>query len=123
MAEGFGCSLGAGILDVYSAGTAPAGVNPLAVQVMAEAGVDITDQTSDLIDGELLKSVDIVITLCGDARESCPFVPAKVEKRHWPLDDPTRAEGSEEDVVNEFRRVRDEIKQRVQDLLQEIKGS
>ncbi len=121
MAEGFAWHLGKGVLEAYSAGTAPAGVNPRAVQVMAEAGVDISGQTSDLVDGELLKKVDMVITLCGDARESCPFVPGTVEKRHWPLEDPARAEGTEEEILAEFRRVREEIKQLVSELVSEIK--
>ncbi len=119
MAEGFLREYGKDRFEVYSAGIAPAGVNPNAIAVMKEIGIDISNQTSDLIDMELLKQVDLLITLCGDARENCPFVPVKVEKRHWALDDPARAEGSAEEVLNRFREIRDQIKQHVLDLVEQ----
>jgi arsenate reductase (thioredoxin) len=122
MAEGFLKTLGAGLFEVYSAGTAPVGVNSRAIEVMNEAGIDISNQTSDAISSELLGKIDLLITLCGDARENCPFVPVKVEKRHWPLKDPARTEGSENEVLEEFRKTRDQINKFVVELISEIKS-
>jgi arsenate reductase (thioredoxin) len=119
MAEGFLKTLGTGKYDVFSAGIAPVGVNPHAVTVMAEVGIDISSQTSDQISQELLDKADILITLCGDARENCPVVPVKVEKRHWPLNDPARATGTEDVVLNEFRKIRDQIKEYIAELITE----
>lgn len=119
MAEGFLRHHGGDRFEVYSAGISPAGVNPRAVAVMKEAGVDISAQTSDSVSRELLDRADLVITLCGDARESCPVVPARVEKRHWPLEDPARVEGAEEQTMAQFRVVRDQIETLVRELVQE----
>jgi arsenate reductase (thioredoxin) len=119
MAEGFLKALGGDRFAVTSAGTAPVGVNPLAVKAMAEVNVDISSHTSDAVSANLLANIDLLITLCGDARENCPFVPVKVEKRHWPLEDPARAEGSEEDKLQRFRVIRDEIKEYIEKLIDE----
>ncbi len=119
MAEGLLRHHGGERFEVYSAGISPVGVNPRAVTVMGEAGVDISTQTSDSVSRELLDRADLVITLCGDARESCPVVPARVEKRHWPLEDPARAEGTEEQIMAQFRAVRDQIETLVRELVQE----
>lgn len=120
MAEGFARYYGGEQLDVYSAGISPAGVNPRAVAVMQEAGVDISGQTSKPIDKNILDRADLIITLCGDARESCPVVPGKVQKLHWPLEDPARAEGTEAEIMDKFRAVRDEISKLVRNLVQEL---
>jgi arsenate reductase (thioredoxin) len=109
MAEGFLKKLGGDRFAVSSAGINPVGLNPRAVRVMDEVGIDISNQTSDRITGALLNKTDLLITLCGDARENCPVVPVKVEKRHWPLEDPARAEGKEEEVLDQFRIIRDQI--------------
>lgn len=119
MAEGFLKEYGKGKFEVYSAGISPAGVNPNAVKVMHELDIDIGSQTSDSISKQLLDKADMLITLCGDARENCPFVPVKVEKRHWSLDDPARAEGTDEQVLEKFREVRDQIKKYVEELVAE----
>jgi arsenate reductase (thioredoxin) len=119
MAEGFLKALGGEHFEVYSAGTAPVGVNPLSIKIMAEIGIDISDQTSDAVSRELLDRADLLITLCGDARESCPVVPANVEKRHWPLEDPARAEGTESEKLDQFRKVRDQIKTYIEQLIAE----
>ena len=119
MAEGFLRKLGGDRFVVTSAGTAPVGVNPLAIQAMSEVGIDISSHTSDAVSADLLANIDLLITLCGDARENCPFVPVKVEKRHWPLKDPARAEGSEEQKLQRFREIRDEIKGYVEELVAE----
>lgn len=116
MAEGFARSLAGGRWDVYSAGLEPAGINPLALKVMGEAGIDISGQTSDLIDPDLMKSMDLVITLCGDAEERCPVTPPGVQRLHWPLPDPAAAVGSPEEVLEVFRQVRDTIRRLVASL-------
>ncbi|MEW6273695.1 MAG: arsenate reductase (thioredoxin) [Bacillota bacterium] len=120
MAEGWAKALAKDKWEVHSAGTNPVGVNPRAVQVMAEAGVDISTQTSKPIDPDLLNSADLVITLCGDAAESCPVTPPTVRRLHWPLADPAKATGAEEEILAAFRAVRDEIKQRLEKLLLEL---
>ncbi len=122
MAEGFAQHHGKDLVDVCSAGIAPVGVHPFAIEVMGEAGVDISAHSSDALSMELLQDMDMIITLCGDARENCPLVPAKMEKRHWPLPDPAKAEGNAAAVLHSFRAVRDEIEERVLQLLEEMKG-
>lgn len=122
MAEGFARALAGERWEVHSAGTNPAGVNPRAVQVMAEAGVDISSHTSKAIDPEMLNTADVVVTLCGGARDTCPVTPPEVRRLHWPLEDPARATGTEEEILNKFRQVRDEIKKRVEELLAELEG-
>ncbi len=117
MAEGFLKALGGDKYVVESAGTNPAGVNPRSIEVMAEAGIDISGQTSDRLSPEMLKSADLLITLCGDAHENCPVVPTGVEKRHWPLSDPSFGEGSETEIMERFRETRDLIKEYVEGLI------
>ncbi len=117
MAEGFLKTLGKGRFEVFSAGIAPVGINPHAIKVMQEVGIDISNQSSDAVNRELLGKVDLLVTLCGDARESCPLVPVKVEKRHWSLEDPARAEGNESAVLEKFREIRDLIRGNVEELL------
>ncbi len=119
MAEGFAREFGKGILQPYSAGLMPAGtVHPRAIAVMAETGVDISGQTSKAIDMDILQKVDVIITLCGHAEESCPWISTPIQRIHWPINDPVRATGTEEEIMNEFRRARDEIKRRIEDLIQ-----
>jgi len=120
MAEGFARYYGGDGMEVYSAGISPAGVNPKAVAVMKEAGIDISAQTSKAIDKNILDQADYIITLCGDARESCPVVPGKVQKRHWPLEDPARAEGSDVEKMAKFRAVRDQISKLVQNIIRKL---
>jgi arsenate reductase (thioredoxin) len=122
IAEGFARRLDEGKLEVHSAGLNPQGVNPRAVAVMKEAGIDISMQQSRPIDPELLESMDVVITLCDDAAESCPLSPPGIRRIHWSLKDPAKAEGTEEEVMNEFRRTRDEIRYRIQDFLKELQA-
>lgn len=121
MAEGFLRHYGKDRFEVYSAGISPVGVNPIAVKVMKEAGVDISRQTSDPMDRDIVAGADLLITLCGGARESCPVIPGTVKKRHWPLEDPAEARGSEEEVLDKFREVRDKIKELVKQLVEENK--
>ncbi len=119
MAEGLLKHYGKGRFEVTSAGIAPAGVNPNAIAVMKEIDIDINDQTSDQIKKEMLDQADLLVTLCGDARESCPVVPARLEKRYWALEDPARAEGNDVEVKEKFREVRDQIKAFVEQLIAE----
>jgi arsenate reductase len=113
MAEGFGKKYLGDRFEVYSGGIEAHGLNPKAVQVMAEKGVDISHQTSDVIDMELLNKADYVITLCGDAHERCPVTPKHVKRLHWGLEDPAKATGTEAEQWAVFQRVRDEIEERV----------
>ncbi|MDW7711633.1 MAG: arsenate reductase ArsC [Deferrisomatales bacterium] len=120
MAEGWLRHLGGYRYDALSAGTRPQGVNPLAVRVMAEAGVDISDQRSKSVDEVLGDDLDLLVTVCGGARESCPVFLGKVKARqHWPFDDPAEARGTQDEVLAVFRRVRDEIGNRVASFLKE----
>ncbi|MGM8216051.1 arsenate reductase (thioredoxin) [Bacillaceae bacterium W0354] len=116
MAEGFGKEILGDEWDVHSAGIEAHGLNPKAVEIMAEVGVDISNQQSFLIDLELLEQAKLVITLCDDARDSCPTLPPHVESQHWGLVDPAKAEGTEEDVYQVFRDVRDDIKKRIENM-------
>lgn len=113
MAEGFARELLDPNWRVASAGVEMHGLNPNAVKVMAEVGVNIADHHSKLIDLDYLNSSDLVVTLCGDARDKCPMTPASVEKQHWPLPDPAGATGTEAEKLAVFRSVRDEIRKRV----------
>ena len=113
MAEGFVNTLGGEQVLSYSAGLSPHGLNPRAVKVMQEIGIDISTQRSDAIDLDLLKEMDLVITLCSHADTLCPSMPENVKKEHWPFDDPATATGTEEEILSVFRRVRDEIKEKI----------
>ena len=122
MAEGFARELGNGELEAYSAGLAPVGINPRAVTVMSEAGVDISKHSSDPIDEQLLNSMDVVITLCGNAESSCPMTPPQIKRLHWPIDDPAGATGTEKEILDTFRATRDDIKDRIKTLVREIEN-
>ncbi|GEN46103.1 arsenate reductase (thioredoxin) [Alkalibacillus haloalkaliphilus] len=116
MAEGLGKEILGDEWDVYSAGIEAHGINPKAVEMMDEIGIDIRNQESQVIDQNVLNESKLVITLCGDAKENCPVIPTGVETAHWGLVDPAKAEGTEEEVNKVFRDVRDEIKRRIEDL-------
>ena len=112
-------------LEVHSAGVKPASeVHPLGVKVMAEIGIDISKHYPKHIDQYLGEAWDYVITVCGGANESCPVFIGKVGKRlHIGFEDPDAFKGTEEEILPEFRRVREEIKRKMQDFyLREIKG-
>ena len=113
MAEGFLRSFDPS-LDVYSAGTQPASeVHPLAIQVMGEKGVDLSEHKPKLVDQFLRESFDYVFTVCDHAKETCPVFLGDVRRRlHIGFDDPARAQGTLDQILSEFRRVRDEIEQR-----------
>jgi arsenate reductase (thioredoxin) len=110
MAEGWARHLKGNIIDEYSGGIRPIGVSSRAVKVMAEAGVDISRQKSQCIDEFSEIDFDYIITLCDNAAQMCPVFPETVKVIHRPFEDPYFATGSEEDVMETFRRVRDEIR-------------
>jgi arsenate reductase (thioredoxin) len=111
MAEGLARELGKGLIEAHSAGVRPAGVvHPRAIAAMNEVGIDISGQTSKAIDIDLLNDMDLVITLCGNAEETCPMTPPDIKRFHWPIDDPVGAVGTEDEIMAEFRRARDEIR-------------
>lgn len=110
IAEGFGHELLGDNWEIASAGVEMHGLNKNAVKVMSEIGIDISKQYSKLIDIDYLNSCDLVVTLCGDARDKCPVTPSTVKKLHWPLPDPALVTGSESEVLDQFRSVRDQIR-------------
>ena len=120
MAEGFAKEFGKGLIEVHSAGIMAAGVQRRAIIVMNEIGIDISKQKSKEIDEELLRKMDIVVTLCGNAEETCPWTPPNIKRIHWPIKDPVGTVGTEVEIMKEFRRARDEIKERVKKLIEEI---
>jgi arsenate reductase len=120
MAEGFARAIGKGVIEPYSAGLMPKGVNVKAIKVMKEIGIDISHQQSKSIDEELLKKMDIIVTLCDNAAESCPWTPPGIKRIHWSLRDPDAAKGTVDEILNEFRRVRDEIKESVSEFVKEL---
>jgi arsenate reductase len=122
IAEGFARYYGGDMVEVDSAGTEPKGLNPNAVWVMNEAGIDISGHTSDPLDGKNLESYDHVVTLCGDARDHCPALPAAIHSEHWDLTDPASTRGHPLEVLEAFRLTRFQVERRVKDLLFRILG-
>ncbi len=117
MAEGWANHLGNECVAARSAGIEAHGLHPRAVAVMQEAGVDISHQQSKPVTAEMLEWADLVVTVCGHADESCPMLPPHVRKEHWPLEDPARATGTEDEIMTKFRAIRDEIRRRVETLI------
>jgi arsenate reductase (thioredoxin) len=113
MAEGMMRDLAGDRFEAFSAGTEATRVGPLAIRAMDELGVDISGQESKTLDRYLGEPFDYVITVCDDANEACPFFPGARSRLHWSLEDPSKAEGSEEERLAFFRRVRDGIEDRV----------
>ena len=123
MAEGWARALKGDVLEAYSAGTAPKGLNPRAVQVMREAGVDISQQASKTVDDLMPIDFDVVVTVCGRADKNCPRFPGRTRVVHVPFDDPpklTEHFASEEETLTVYRRVRDEIRTFVETLPEAI---
>ena len=122
MAEGFLRSIAGAAFEALSAGTDPTPVNPLAVQVMREKGVDISRQVSKSVGVFLGQHVPYVITVCDKANERCPIFPGVVRRLHWSLENPAGATGSSEERLAVFRRVRDEIEAHVARFVEEVAG-
>ncbi len=110
IAEGYLRHFANGNTEVYSAGVETHGVNPKAIAIMQEDGIDISNHTSNNIDEYYDIDFDFVITVCDNAKERCPFFPTKAKKFHQNFSDPAKAEGSEDEIREEFRKVREEIK-------------
>jgi arsenate reductase len=117
MAEGFLRAVAGDRVEAGSAGTEKTSVNPLAIRVMAEHGIDLGAHRSKLYSDVASESWDYLITVCDDANERCPWVPGSVTRLHWSFPDPSRATGTEEERLVVFRRVRDQIQERLTDWL------
>lgn len=123
MAEGILRAAAGDILEVHSAGSRPAGyVHPKAIAALAEIGIDLSGHTSKHMGEFLDRDIETVITVCGNADQACPIFPGQVQRHHWPYDDPAHASGSEEEIMEEFRRVRDEIAARFRAYAAERRG-
>ncbi|MEW6073361.1 MAG: arsenate reductase ArsC [Planctomycetota bacterium] len=120
MAEGLWRELGRGEWEAFSAGTAPAGaVHPLAIQVLAELGIDISRQETKHVGSLAGRRFDLAITVCSGAAEACPRPPGAARTLQWPLPDPAAAGGSEKERRAVFRAVRDELRARIEAFLAE----
>jgi arsenate reductase (thioredoxin) len=114
MAEGLLRHLGGERFEVFSAGTEATHVRPLAIRAMAELGIDISQQRSKTLDRYLGEPFDEVITVCDTAAEACPVFPGAARRRHWSFEDPSKATGSDSEQLEVYRRVRDEIRSRIE---------
>lgn len=121
MAEGWARNLAGPGTEIQSAGIAAHGKNPVAITVMREAGVDISSQESTMLTHAMVEWADYVVTVCGNADQNCPVLPAGTSKEHWPLEDPAGAVGIDDEILDVFRASRDDIRGRVADLMQRIK--
>jgi len=110
MAEGWLRYFAGDMVQVYSAGTHPEGVNPLAIHAMKTAGVDVSHHTSNNIDDYMDINFDFVITVCDNAKERCPYFPTTAKKQHHSLEDPANATGTDVEQLLVYRQVRDQIK-------------
>jgi arsenate reductase (thioredoxin) len=117
IAEGFLRHLASEDFEAFSAGTKPSRLNPLAVKVMEEKGVDISGQYSQSIDEFLNESLDYIITVCDHAKETCPVFPGTAERIHWSFRDPADAKGSEEEKMTVFREIRDSIEKNIKNFI------
>lgn len=104
---------------IKSAGIRAEGLNPRAVKAMAEDNIDISSQKSNVVDEDFSKHATIIVTLCGEARDKC-FIPQDARWIHWPINDPALVSGSDEEIIQAFRDARDEIKEYVLDLKNQI---
>ena len=117
MAEGLLRHLAADRFDVASAGVAPGHVRPEAIEVMRELGIDISSHHSKSVDEFLGQEFDYVITVCDNANEQCPVFPGQTKRIHWSFEDPAAAQGDEATRLRVFRRVRDEISERLEEFI------
>lgn len=119
IAEGWTRQLGGDHVSVRSAGLEAHGLNPDAVASMQAAGIDISNQTSTILDDADLAWADVVVTVCGHADEHCPVLPTGTQRIHWPFEDPARFVGSDLEIKNAFAATRDGMRVRVEELLSE----
>lgn len=121
MAEALWESLGSGSWQSESAGSKPSGyVHPLAIQAMQEMDIDISEYQSKSLDQFQNQPFDLVVTVCDNAKESCPVFPGAKTTLHWPFQDPADATGTEEEQMTVFRRIRDEIRDKIETYLQTL---
>ena len=122
IAEGWARHLKSDVIEAYSAGIRPIGVDPRTIKVMAEAGVDISAQTSKHVNEFMGINLDYVVTVCDNARQQCPMLPGRTKQVHKSFDDPYFATGSEEEIMAVFRSVRDQIKAFVEKMPENLTG-
>ena len=120
MGEGFMRQMAGNKFEVFSAGVEPTQLNPYAIKVMAEAGIDISFHKSKSVDEFLEQEFDYVITVCNHAKQICPVFPGQYERIHWDIEDPVHAEGSEQEKLAFFRKIRDEIKEKCLEFLNKL---
>jgi len=123
MAEALLRNLGKGNYEVASAGTKPSRVNPFAIKALAEKDIDISHHTSDHVDNYMGQEFDFVITVCDNAKETCPYFPTNKTRLHWSFEDPAAAAGSDEEILAEFRRIRDQIEAQIKTFLKSLSDS
>ena len=121
MAEGYANKIGKDWIEAKSAGIKAYGISPRAISIMLEDGVDISSQESAIVSSEMLEWADLLVSVCGYADENCPVVPYHVRKKHWPLDDPAKAKGSQDEITQAFRSTRDEVKRRITSMVNGMK--
>lgn len=117
MAEGLLRHWSIGLLEVASAGTNPKPIHPLAIRCLAEAGIDISGQSSKSVERFQGERIDYLITVCDLAKDSCPVFPGATKTLHWSLHDPALAQGSDEDKMKAFRQVREDLQHRIEEFL------
>ena len=120
MAEGWAHHLAGNAIGIQSAGIEAHGKNPRTISIMQEAGIDISVQESTRVKAAMLEQADLMVTLCGHADEHCPVLPQGTRKLHWALNDPAKATGTDEEILQVFRASRDDIRGRVKSLLEEL---
>jgi len=119
MGEGLFREQGGGDYEVFSAGTRPSLVRPEAIAVMREIGIDISGNRSKSVDEFAGRSFDFVVTVCDNARDNCPVFPGAAQRVHWSLEDPAAVQGSEEERLAAFRRIRNQLQERVEKFVRE----
>ena len=123
MAEGILRNAAAGVAEVFSAGSKPAGyVHPKAIEALKEIGIDISGHSSKHLDPYLDAGMDVVITVCDNANESCPVFPGDVTRYHWPFEDPPKAAREGETEMDAFRRIRDQIREKFEAYSAELRN-
>lgn len=120
MAEGWARALASKDIEVKSAGIEAYGQNKNAISVMSEVGIDISEQESIRVNGEMLEWADLLVTLCDNAEEQCPLLSPHTIKVHLPLPDPAKMKGAEVEIMNEFRETREKVRQRVEFVLEQV---
>lgn len=119
MAEGLLRHEAGPLCEVFSAGTKPTGVRPEAITVMHEAGIDISGHHSKSVEEFVERNFDYVITVCNNARETCPVFPSRTNRIHWSIEDPAAVNGSEDERLDAFRHARDELQRRLRAFVRE----